>query len=878
MLQRIMIKSTLLVVACCISLVAHARADAPTQINVAPGELAAALESLSKQVAVELVYQPKELKDFKTKGVNGIYTTEAAVRLLLKGTPLELRVDPSGAMLIAPVGTSGSRYLKKNGTEESTEGQSEGSDGTSSAAQEGRKSSSNEFRLAQANQGLAQNTATIGSDTKVQVSEPALTEIIVTAEKRAEDLSQVPVPVSVISADTLINNHQLRLEDYYSSVPGLGFAGASIQPVGAPMLNIRGIASGDGLNPTVGIIVDDVPFGSSTALGWGYVVPDIDPSDLARVEILRGPQGTLYGANSLGGLVKFVTVDPSTDALTGRIQEDVSGVHNGAELGYGLRGSVNVPISNTAAIRASMFARQDPGYIDNVETGEDGVNRANVYGGRISGLWKPLDEFSLKVSALLQRTHTWGAPVADVEPGFKDLQQYDLRDTGGYDKEVQSYNATLTGKVGVAELTSISGYSVNSLSSSSDITGLYGTIVTLPIFHVTGTPFVNDVKNNKYSEELRLSMPIVSQVDWLLGVFYTREDNSPVQKILAANSSGQLVGMFDEDVFPNSYTEYAAFTDFTVHFTDRFDVQLGGRESENRQTEYSPSSYGIIQYTAATTGEPAGPLVSVTPTETITGNAFTYLVTPRFRFNQDLMVYARLASGYQPGGPNPGAVRYDLPSKYDPSTTQNYELGSKGNILDRILSFDVSIYRINWKDIQVGLDNANDAVEYTVNAGRARSQGAEISLNARPVQDTTISTWIDFSDAHLTRAFPTDSTLYAQAGDRLPDSSRFSANLSAQRDFALPNQLKAFIGGTETYIGNRIGNLQSTPERQYYPAYAKLDARLGLNRDPWTVSLFCTNVTDRRGILTGGLDSIIDPHSFLYIQPRTIGLSVITTF
>src|SRR6202012_4446346 len=171
----------------------------------------------------------------------------------------------------------------------------------------------------------------------------------------------VPVPVTAIRADKLISDNQVRLQDYFTSVPGLSYAPNNQNQY----VTIRGITTGGFSNPTVGVVIDDVPFGASNALGGGQVIPDFDPGDLARVEVLRGPQGTLYGASSMGGLLKFVTVDPSTDGVSGRVEAGVSDVSHGAELGYNVRGSINVPLSDTFAMRASAFTREDPGYVDN---------------------------------------------------------------------------------------------------------------------------------------------------------------------------------------------------------------------------------------------------------------------------------------------------------------------------------------------------------------------------------------------------------------------------------------------------------------------------------------------------------------------------------
>jgi outer membrane receptor protein involved in Fe transport len=161
--------------------------------------------------------------------------------------------------------------------------------------------------------------------------------------------------------------------------------------------------------------------------------PDIDPSELAQVEVLRGPQGTLYGASSIGGLLKYVTVDPSTDALSGRIQAGTSSVRNGAELGYSFRGSVNIPLSDTLALRASGFTRRDPGYIDDPMLNAEGVNKVTTQGGRLSALWRPSHEFSWKASALYQDSKASGSPYVDVQPGLGNLQQSDVRGTGDVD-------------------------------------------------------------------------------------------------------------------------------------------------------------------------------------------------------------------------------------------------------------------------------------------------------------------------------------------------------------------------------------------------------------------------------------------------------------
>lgn len=282
------------------------------------------------------------------------------------------------------------------------------------------------------------------SSMRVFAAEPAtsrdegrlIEEVVVTAQKRLERLQDVPVPVSVVDAGALMESNQVRLQDYYTRLPGLSL---TTDTYGQPSLAIRGLTTGTG-NPTVGITVDDLPYGSIT--GLGRVAPDLDPSDLAQVEVLRGPQGTLYGASSIGGLLKFVTADPTTDAVSGRVQAGVSTVHEG-DTGYNFRGSINLPLGETWALRASAFTRRDPGYIDDPTYDERDVNEVDVAGGRVVALWQPSESVSVKLGAYLQSIDAQGSASAHDLPGLGDLEQSMLIDTGGYERKMQIYSANV---------------------------------------------------------------------------------------------------------------------------------------------------------------------------------------------------------------------------------------------------------------------------------------------------------------------------------------------------------------------------------------------------------------------------------------------------
>ena len=715
----------------------------------------------------------------------------------------------------------------------------------------------------------------------------SLEEVVVTAEKRSERLQDVPVPVTAISADTLLQSNQTQLQDYFSEVPGVDFT-SNVR--GAPVIAIRGMVTAtDVINPTVGIVVDDVPFGSSTGLGGGDTTPDIDPSDLERVEVLRGPQGTLYGASSLGGLIKYVTVAPSTDRLSGNIQAGTSTVYHGAEPGYNVRGSVNVPLSDTFAFLASAFTHEDPGYIDNILTGQRGVNESLSSGGRLSTLWKPSDTLSLRLSALYQQTHADGGNHIEEGPNLGDLQQDDIRNTGILDKKFQAYSATLQAKFGPTELTSVTGYTINHVADSVDYSVGLGFLsgATQAAFGIpnnsTGVVLVDDNQTKKLTQELRFTTPLGDKIDWLLGGFYTHERSPFDQTLLAADpTSGDYVGYWANFNWTVTYREYAGFSDLTFHFTDRFDIQVGARESDIEQSYHEVDSGPFVP---AFEGKPTPlyyPLVDTHST------AFTYLATPRFKVSPDLMVYARLASGYRPGGPNPTASAFGLPLEFQPDKAKNYEVGVKGDLADHLFSFDASIYYIDWKNIQLSFIDPAIGFSFNANGSRAKSEGVELSTETRPfrnvpmLQNLSISAWAAYNNAALTEPFPPNSALYGTSGDRLPFGPRFSGSIALNDEFPIVSKATGFAGLSVSYIGDRIGNFTSPPPaippRQFYPVYAKTDLHAGAKYEAWTTTLYVNNLADRRGLLYGGLGTVPNPAEFQVIQPRTVGINVSRSF
>ena len=713
-------------------------------------------------------------------------------------------------------------------------------------------------------------------------------EIIVTAQKREQLLSDVPVPVTAIGGGDLIAQNQTKVEEFFASVPGVNLQFQNNRS----QLAIRGITTGPvSGNPVVGYTIDDAPFGGATSQGGLFgSAPDLDPSELARVEVLRGPQGTLYGAASMGGLVKYVLVKPDLGAFGGSVAGGLSWTKRSSEVGYNLRGAINVPVSDTLAIRASGYTRKEAGYIDNVRTGESDVNSSRVSGGRLAALWEPTDGISLDLNALYQVRNIYGSSNVDSTTG-SFYQQTDMPGTGRSRSETQMYTATFNADLGGVDLTSITSYSRAQSYDNLDFTAS-PLVEFAPIFPTLfpdqpglGDLFYQEYNVDKWTHETRLAGSFGDSVDWIVGGFYTKEngdyslDNSAIDPV-----TGDTVGVpIDDGTGPQlgtiivwrdkiKFEEYAAFANVDLILSERFDIQVGGRYSHNDQSMDHNDWFQYDPYPA--------PAFPSTNQPKASGSAFTYQVSPRFKPTPDHMVYARVASGYRPGGPNaicgPLALPFDVPCEFKPDKTVNYELGAKGDLADGALSYDVSLFHIDWTDIQIV--QVLDVFVYNGNAGKARSRGVELGLTARPMDGLTISGWYAYVDATLREAVE-DANFFAREDDRLPFSSEHSARLSIDYEFFPSSSIEARIGGSATYVGDRKGEFVPFEGvydlRQNYPSYTQFDLYASATMGQFTLSGFVQNVTNKHGVIGGGFwnQTTYNANWFNYARPRTIGFN-----
>jgi iron complex outermembrane recepter protein len=828
--------------------------------------LAEALRAFAFQSRREIFFAPELTQGKQTHGVSGEYDDLAALARILADTGLTYTVTASAAILVEDpsVRSRSSAYTQALASVSYASGdaypQAPASD-----------SSTGSSRPSATSTGPAEGDS--------------LQEVVVSAQRREELLKDVPLAVTAVNAQALLSTNQVSLGDYFRSVPGLTL---NDDGEGFKQLIIRGISTGSENTPTVGIYIDDTPIGSSTSAARGDVlVPDLDPSDLERVEVLKGPQGTLYGASNMGGLLKYVTVSPDTHVFSGRGEVDGSSADHGG-LGYGVRGAINFPVvSDVLGLRISASNREDPGYIDDIR-GSDNINTTEVTNTHTALLWQADEAVTVKFSVLTQDRNGHGTGREDynfatLSPVYGDLTVSRVPGTLGNQEKQQIYNGTVNWSLPWATVTSSTSFARNSFNSLDDVSQLFG-----PIFQeITGDPDFGAKINQRYStgkftQEFRLNGSS-GQIDWLAGAFLTSEQShyyQAVDNISIADGSPIEGGPQAGNGFVNSrYREVAGFGDVTYHFTSQLSLQAGLRYSYNRQNDTSINLAGVLSGPASTIAEASHQGVP------------TFVVAPEYKLTTDTSLYARIASGYRAGGPNYSFSGPGVNSTYNADRTVNYEVGVKSYFLDRTLYAELSAFYIDWSKIQLlGLNV--DHEEFYVNAGGAVSQGFEAATQYHPFRDLNLTATLDYTDAHLTDNDAFEVGIDGRDGERLPFTPRLAGSFSVDYSHALVRDWKGDIGADYSYQGDRLTSFQSTENfppsfsdprypRPVLPGYGVVNLHLGVDTGRIQGTLFVKNLFDKRAF-TSADSTTLDNNSPLYsvavIQPLTIGVSLAAKF
>ena len=696
--------------------------------------------------------------------------------------------------------------------------------------------------------------------------------VMVTANKREERLQVVPMAVSALSGDDLRRQGANSFADYASQIPGLNLISTS---VGQTQLVLRGVTSGSSqANSSVSTYIDDAPYGSSTVYAAGSLLtPDIDPADIERIEVLRGPQGTLYGSNSLGGLVKFVTTQPDSTRTYGRASVDFTSVDGGGT-GFSERAMLNLPlVEGKLALRVNAYDRDDPGYIDNVFTGQKEVNEANVSGGRAQMLWTPTDKVSVNLSALAQNLRGDGLANTGVEVDPATLQpiygyqkQSRAAGTGLLAIQYRLYDLSVNADFGWAKLVSSSSYGSQKVDQTGDVTAAYGPLLN-PVFGLDngGYSVTQPITLGKFTQELRLESPADQMLAWRAGVFYTRESTTNHQSVNVFDATTgapiDLPNLAEISIGPGIFKEWAGYADVTWHATSQLSVLVGARQTHD-STSYSQVSSGLLTGAADFTTRS-----SDTPT--------TYLFNPSYQFTDNLMAYVRVASGFRPGGANVGVPPgLGAPLTFGPDKLTSYELGFKSTLLDQRMTFEADAFYIDWSQIQLTTVNANFA--YLSNGGKAKSEGLEGSWKYAPVRGLVLSANATYTNAELTADTPPG--LYGYNGDRLPWVPKWNANVGAEYDFPLGGGWSAFVGANYNYVGERESDFLSVPgPRISVPGYHGIDLHAGTYIGNWTIKGYVKNLTNQRGITalaSETTDPQGSPFAASYVPPRTVGVTL----
>lgn len=678
---------------------------------------------------------------------------------------------------------------------------------------------------AQTSATLSQPAVDPGDESAAQAAAPNGAEIVVTASKRNEALLDVGSSVTALSGDRLQELGLVSFQDFVRLTPGVSFQ--SVTP-GRTQISIRGVNVGTTQpSSSVATYLDEVPLTTAaTSSLSGELNTDPDPFDLQRIEVLRGPQGTLYGANALGGVIKYVTRSPEFDRVAAAGSINVGTVHKGGE-DYGVKGMLNLPIADWAALRMVGFYRKDAGYIDNVSLNEEDVNWAKNRGGRAILELRPVDELVVKFTALTQRLTTGGDSSVDafrttLTPAFGDLTQARPIAEGVSDR-FNLYNAVVSYDLVFATIVSSSALTRQRFGRSST------SVAVSPTSQFSSTLAGT---NKKFIQEIRLQSSDVvdSGLEWQIGGFYTKESydrastdrliNLVNQQVLSASRSGTIA----------DYTEKSAFANATYFFGPRFDVAAGIRYSHNKQDGIGTNNSGEFNGRSGASRD----------------SKVTWNVTGRYHPVEDVLLYGSVSTGYRAGGPNFFTVGQAIPASFAPEELTNYEAGIKLSTDDKRATLTFSAFYIDWSSIQLPL--IVNRLTFRGNNGTAESKGFEASGTFTPVDGLTFAGTLSYTDSKITSDERTG--VGAVPGERMAGTPRWAGSLTADYERPLSDTLKGFAGGTFTFSTNRPNSYRLSVNTPYVliPGFETVGLRAGIDGGQWRLTLAADNLFDKRGV------------------------------
>ena len=654
--------------------------------------------------------------------------------------------------------------------------------------------------------------------------------VIVTATRRAERLTDVPLAIQAVSGDELEKLGAVNFSDYGRNLAGVSFIDAG---AGRTQIFIRGVTPGadigQGAEATVGVYLDEVPISEAAAQ------PDLKLFDIDRIEVLRGPQGTVYGSGSLGGTLRVLPRMPEFDEASGAIQLTGSGTENGGANGE-VSGWVNLPLSDKAALRIVGYGVKNSGFLDDGYSGlgssaEDNINDEESYGARAALRVQPTDQLDIVLTGIYQKSE-FGA-FEQVTDEFPDLVIQQSSDQP-FEDEIAIANLKIDYDLGFATLTSATSFFDRSRFFQNDI-DFFTEALGIPR---VVSPLLYEGKT--WSQEIRLASNGDGPFSWLVGGFYLDRSDDFLQTINplgapAPTDPAANLFFLDRD---SDIQQFAGFVELGYDLTDRLNVTAGVRVSDIERTNVTINDGLLVQ--AMLSGE-----FSETPT--------TPKVNVSYELSDTALVYVQAAQGFRIGGVNPGlppcdpaaGCAIDVGATYDSDSLWNYEAGAKFQALNDALTVAAAVFYIDWKDIQLNVSRG-DGFDGFLNAGDATSKGVEFEMTYVASEYLTLGGQVTYTDASLDDV-PPSLAGFALPDQRIPVTPKWSSAVNFELVQPVFGDSNGFVRGDLQYVGGRQSSLGPAPSDLV--SYVLLGLRAGLEHGPYSFAVFVDNLTDERAEL-----------------------------
>lgn len=827
------------------------------QLDIPAQDLTSALQSFALSSHHKLLYRSQLVQGKQCRSLKGQFTMEEALAALLAGTGLEFEITPASVILIKsnapePVGAARDpRDWPLDGAAPITD--------------------SSTVRVAQVAVAGGANDSTRGiaapSDNDIahedkksaEAGGAVLQEVIVTATRRAQNLQNVPISITAIGEAQLKELGAYSFADFARTVPGLTL---SDNGQNHAIFTIRGITSditGGALQSTVGLYIDDLPTLDTYA---GLSTPDLHLFDIDRVEVLRGPQGTLFGSGSMGGAIRVITNKPDLTTTSGTGEVGASATDGGAG-SYMTNAMINLPlVPGLLALRAVVYGEHDGGWVDNTLRGSN-LNSKKLYGGRVSVKYEPINNLDIIGTVTFQNSQPndgdYYNGVLDGRPVRTVASQEIVSD------KFVTYNLVVGYDFSGMRLESSTTYADKTVFSQQD-----DTVTSQAIFGPDTPPsYINwhDTSGN-FFQELHLFSTGDRNFNWFLGAFYRNQGDRLydfswiVPGSEAALGSG-VTGAPGDNVYSYidraSTREEALFGEVSYKLTSQLEATVGMRHFQDKYSAVNTSSNYL-----------AGGVV-VTP-RAFTDDKSTYKFALSYKVTPDATTYVQASQGYRVGGAN-APVPAPTPPGFLPDSLWNYELGAKTSWLDGALRVNGAIYFIDWKQMQLTQYTPGvSGYAYVANVGETHSKGAELEVVAALSKALTYTGAAAWNDARL---LVDNAAIDAKAGDRVPGVPHFTLSNALQYTIALNARLKGYAHVDQQYVSGSLSQFDPTVSVPM-GSFSTVNARFGAIFGSLDLSLYAFNLTNRDAVQT----AIGTPASYgqFRLRPRTIGVTLRATF